>query len=54
MNNVIENIIVFYDETKWAAVPANNGTNGPYWQWANELLIGFTMGKYKKTGRYKN
>ena len=37
--------IVYYDASKWAAVPANNGGNGPVWQWGDELLLGFTMGR---------
>ena len=29
-----------------AATPANNGGNGPTWQWGDELLIGFTRGTF--------
>jgi hypothetical protein len=42
---VIRHVIVAYDKTKWCAVPANNGGNGPIWQWGNELLVGFTQGE---------
>jgi len=38
--------IVYYAPTEWAAVPANNGGNGPIWQWGNELLVGFTLGTF--------
>lgn len=40
-----EHVIVAYDKTKWCAVPANNGGNGPIWQWGNELLTGYTCGE---------
>jgi len=42
-----EHYIVYYDPGKWAAVPANNGHNGPYWQWGEEILVGFTVGTFK-------
>lgn len=42
--NNMEHIIVSYDKNKWNAVPANNGSNGPYWQWGNEILTGYTSG----------
>ncbi|MBA7473942.1 hypothetical protein ES707_09289 [subsurface metagenome] len=48
VSKAIQNSIVYYDPTKWAAVPANNGGNGPSWQWGNELLIGFTVGKFER------
>ena len=48
VSKAMQNSVVYYDATKWAAVPANNGGNGPSWQWGNELLIGFTVGKFKK------
>ena len=41
----MKHIIVAYDKSKWCAVPANNGGNGPLWQWGNELLVGFTQGE---------
>ena len=44
----MEHSIVHYDPEKWCAVPANNGGNGPTWQWGNELLVGFTMGTFAK------
>ncbi len=54
MNRVEEPIpfarhsIVYHDPTKWAAVPANNGANGPVWQWGDELLVGFTVGTFAR------
>jgi len=45
----MRNIIVYYDKKAWAAIPANNGGNGPTWQWGEEILTGFTRGHYKKT-----
>ena len=41
-------VIVYYDPKGWAAVPANNGANGPQWQWGEEILIGFTLGTFMK------
>ena len=41
-----EHAVVHYDPEAWIAVPANNGGNGPTWQWGNELLIGFTKGTF--------
>lgn len=41
-----EHTIVHYDPGAWVAVPANNGGNGPIWQWGDELLIGFTKGTF--------
>lgn len=38
--------VVYYDPGLWAAVPANNGGNGPIWQWGDELLVGFTVGGF--------
>lgn len=46
---MLKNIIVYYDSSKWAAVPANNGGNGPIWQWGDELLVGFNRGTFLKT-----
>jgi hypothetical protein len=40
----VHHVVVFHNPNKWAAVPANNGANGPVWQWGDELLVGFTMG----------
>ena len=40
------NHVVFHDSSQWAAVPANNGGNGPTWQWGDELLVGFTVGTF--------
>ena len=44
-----EHVIQHYDPEKWCAVAANNGGNGPTWQWENEILNGFTMGTYGLT-----
>ncbi len=41
-----QHVVVFHDPQKWAAVPANNGGNGPIWQWGDELLVGFTVGSF--------
>jgi hypothetical protein len=38
--------VVTYDPSRWDAVPANNGANGPAWQWGDELLAGFTRGTF--------
>ena len=42
---MIQHTLVASDPTQWCAVPANNGANGPAWQWGNELLVGFTQGE---------
>ncbi len=44
MINEDRHVIVTYEPTAWAAVPANNGANGPTWQWGDEILVGFTRG----------
>ena len=48
----MKNVVVSYDESKWYAVPANNGGNGSIWQWGDEILIGYTGGeaKFNKKG----
>jgi hypothetical protein len=38
--------LVYHSPSHWAAVPANNGGNGPTWQWGDEILVGFTCGTY--------
>ena len=43
----MEHVQVFDDASKWAATPANNGGNGPTWQWGDEMLVGFTVGRFK-------
>lgn len=43
---VVTHSVVAYDAEAWAAVPANNGGNGPTWQWDEELLVGFTRGAF--------
>jgi hypothetical protein len=40
----MKHVTVAYDKSKWLAVPANNGGNGPAWQWGDELLLGYTGG----------
>lgn len=45
----MKNIIVTHQKNKWCAVPANNGGNGPIWQWGDELLVGFTCGEAQFT-----
>lgn len=47
----MKHIVVAYDKSKWCAIPANNGGNGPSWQWGNEILIGYTCGQAQFTGR---
>jgi len=37
-------VVIYHDPITWASVPANNGANGPVWQWGEELLVGFTVG----------
>ena len=46
------NTVVYYDESHWSAVPANNGGSGPIWQWGDELLAGFTRGTFNKDGGF--
>lgn len=45
----MKHIVIAHDKSKWFAVPANNGGNGPTWQWDNELLIGYTSGEAQFT-----
>lgn len=52
MDSTSMNKIVYYDESKWAAVPANNGGNGPTWQWGDEIVVGFTVGTLDPTGSF--
>ena len=42
----LRHVVVVHGDTLWAAVPANNGANGPQWQWGKELLVGFTAGTF--------
>lgn len=44
----MRHVLLFHDPTRWAAVPANNGANGPAWQWGDELLAGFTVGTHAR------
>ncbi|MDR4949607.1 sialidase family protein [Neobacillus cucumis] len=41
----MKHIVVAHDKSKWCAVPANNGGNGPTWHWGNEILVGYTSGE---------
>jgi hypothetical protein len=43
--------IVHHDASQWAAVPANNGGNGPTWQWGSEILVGYTRGTFADSTR---
>lgn len=43
-----QHVVVCHDPAQWTAVPANNGANGPVWQWGDELLAGFTMGAFAR------
>ena len=45
----MEHVIVCHDKNKWNAVPANNGANGPQWQWGDEMLAGYTSGEAQFT-----
>ncbi len=45
--SALRHVVVIDDPAQWNAVPANNGGNGPTWQWGNELLVGFTQGAAK-------
>jgi len=40
----MKHVVVAHDKGIWCAVPANNGCNGPVWQWGDEILIGYTQG----------
>lgn len=44
----VQHVVVYHNPTQWAAVPANNGANGPVWQWGDELLAGFTLGAFAR------
>lgn len=46
-----QHTVVSHDPQAWIAVPANNGGNGPTWQWGDELLIGFTRGTFHEAER---
>jgi hypothetical protein len=41
---MMRHVVVAHDPDQWCAVPANNGANGPAWQWGAELLVGYTQG----------
>ncbi len=42
----VENNVVFLEEGRFAGWPANNGI----WSWENEIVVGFTLGYYKRSG----
>jgi hypothetical protein len=46
----VRHTVVYHTPLSWAAVPANNGGNGPTWQWGDELLVGFTRGTFSAAG----
>lgn len=39
--------VVFYEEGRFGGWPANNGI----WSWDNEIVVGFTLGYYKRNPR---
>ena len=45
----LSHLVVYHDPLAWAAVPANNGANGPAWQWGDEILVGFTRGTFSRS-----
>ena len=49
MSAEIRHTTVYHENDAWAAVPANNGGNGPTWQWGDEILVGFTRGTFAET-----
>ena len=49
--SIDRHVVVYHDPAHWAAVPANNGGNGPTWQWDDELLVGFNRGIFARTER---
>ena len=40
----IRHVVVKHATDLWCSTPANNGANGPVWQWGDELLVGMTVG----------
>ncbi len=40
-----EDVIVYYEKGRFAGWPANNGI---IWRWANEMVVGFSLGYYKE------
>ncbi|MHC4363212.1 MAG: hypothetical protein ACYSTZ_10315, partial [Planctomycetota bacterium] len=42
-SSTLEHGVVFSESDKFAAWPANNGV----WSWGDEILVGFTYGRYK-------
>ena len=51
MSRAFQHTVVYHEEEAWAAVPANNGGNGPTWQWGDEMLVGFTRGTFARTAK---
>lgn len=43
-----EHVMVFYEKGRYGGWPANVGI----WSWDNEILVGFIVGEYKKTGTF--
>ena len=41
----LKQVIVFKEDGKFAGWPANNGI----WSWGDEILVGFTLGYFKKS-----
>ena len=40
----VKNTVVFKEPERFAGWPANNGI----WSWGDEIVVGFTLGYYKK------
>lgn len=43
----VENVVVYKENGRFAGWPANNGI----WSWGDEIVVGFTLGYYKKNPR---
>ncbi len=42
--HVVDNVVVFKEPGRFGGWPANNGI----WNWGDEIIVGFTLGYYKK------